>query len=310
MNISLTKSAFHLMTIRGIPIRIHISLPILLGYFFLRGLGIGIGTAISSLIIGILVFASVALHELGHSFTAIRFGHRVRDIVLTLIGGVARLESIPRDPRQEILVALAGPAVSLTLAALGMVAGGKLFTMGHMGDMQGLMTAGGLLYVVGKINLALALFNLLPCFPMDGGRVFRAALTRRWGRLKATEMAMRAGQTLCVVLIISGVFGLPEVTWLGFDQPSLFRVLIGFFIFNAAKSDYQMVMAEETMRQRGFANPLEVLFGGRSNPQPPPPPRMRMRRGPRPPDEVDDTVEVGPSPYEDGQGSRTHVERD
>jgi Zn-dependent protease len=309
MNMSLTGSAFHLMTIKGIPIRIHISLPLLLGFYFLSSLGDGLPVAIFTLIISLLVFVSIGLHELGHSFMAMRFGHRVRDIVLTLIGGVARLESMPRSPRQEMAVALAGPAVSLTLAAVGLTIGGQTIAMASQTGSSSLAWLGLAFKITGQINLILALFNLLPCFPMDGGRVFRAAMTERWGRLKATEIAMRAGQVICTLFILSGLFGFEGIPY--FDRPSLFRILIGFFILNAAKQEYQMVLAEERMRQGGFRNPLEVLFGGRPDQGPPPPPPPRMRWQPPTPKKNDDTVEVGPSPYDDTRSSsRTHVERE
>jgi stage IV sporulation protein FB len=310
MNFSLNNGSFHLITIRGIPIRIHLSLPLLLGFYFLYSLSkSGPAAAIQSLAVGILVFFSVGLHELGHSFVAMHFGHSVQDIVLMLIGGAARMKSIPRKPKQEILVALAGPAVSLVVAGIASLLGYKLFKLGIDIGSPGLRGLGEIFFWTGIVNLILAIFNLLPAFPMDGGRVLRASLTPRLGRLKATEIAMRAGQGICVLFIISGIVGFAGIPL--FERPSIFRVLIGFFIFNAARQEYQMVLAEETMRQRGFVNPLEVIFGGRANkgpqrPTPPPPPPPPQSR-----DDSSDTVEIGPSPYDDQHHkTRTHVERE
>ncbi|MCF7849867.1 MAG: site-2 protease family protein, partial [Kiritimatiellales bacterium] len=151
----------------GIPIRVHILLVILLPVLamlysdsFIFGLMLVVG-----------VFTSVALHELGHSFVAMRKGCYVKEIVLSPIGGVAKMSNIPTKPMDEFQVAIAGPLVSLSLAAILLFAPFPL------------------LFWIGAVNAGLFLFNLLPAFPMDGGRVLRAFLTRKKGRLEATRIA-------------------------------------------------------------------------------------------------------------------------
>ena len=146
------------------------------------------------------------LHEYGHALTARRFGIGTRSITLLPIGGLALLESMPRDPRQEILVALAGPAVNLAIAAV-------LYSCSPPpaapARSSALDPAGSLLPTLFAANLMLALFNLLPAFPMDGGRVLRAALAMRMDRVRATRLAARIGQVLAVGLGVLGADGQP-----------------------------------------------------------------------------------------------------
>ena len=134
----------------------------------------------------VLLFGCVLLHEFGHALTARRFGIATRYITLLPIGGLALLESMPRDPRQEIVVALAGPAVNLVIAAGAWLA---MRLAGESGVLFSLPFGQGLLPTLLAANLMLAVFNLLPAFPMDGGRVLRAALSLRMDRLRATRTA-------------------------------------------------------------------------------------------------------------------------
>jgi Zn-dependent protease len=163
------------------------------------------------------VFACVLLHEFGHALVARRFGIETRRITLLPIGGVAELERSPDDPRAELWIAAAGPAVNLGIAgALALV-----------GFALGSFATGGLLSVVlsGLVwaNLLLGLFNLVPAFPMDGGRVFRALASKRVGQLRATQLAAKLGRYLAVGFGIWGVFG---------GNPVL--VLVAAFVWFAA----------------------------------------------------------------------------
>jgi Zn-dependent protease len=179
----------------------HVTFLLLLG-----GMGLvsliqgGLSAALLTLLLVSAIFGLVVLHELGHALVARQFGIGTRHVTLLPIGGVASLERMPRDPRQELWIALAGPAVNLALAgALGI----WVFLFG-----------GGFASRLVVINLALATFNMLPAFPMDGGRVLRAALARRIGRWPATELAALIGRGLALVLGLAGLFLNPMLVFI------------------------------------------------------------------------------------------------
>lgn len=195
--------------IAGLEIRIHLTFLILLGWV---GLGAWSTSRSATAVIAevgsvLLLFAGVVLHEMGHALTARRRGIGTRDITLLPIGGVARLERMPDRPQDEIVIALAGPAVSLAIAAglgaLVAASGGALsLTAAFSPD-------GSLLQRVAAQNLLLGLFNLLPAFPMDGGRVLRAALGARIGPLRATRIAAGIGRILAAGLALIGLTSNP-----------------------------------------------------------------------------------------------------
>jgi Zn-dependent protease len=209
----------------GIDVYVHVTFLLLLAWIaWIYWLETGtLGGVATGLTLILLLFACVVLHEYGHALTARRFGIGTRHITLLPIGGIALLESMPRDPGQEILVALAGPAVNLVIAAaiwLLMLAGGA------PGALPGLEIAeGSLLPTLLAANLMLAIFNLLPAFPMDGGRVLRAILSYRMGRVRATRAAASIGQVLAVGLGLLGLFGNP------------FLILIAVFVWLGAGAE-------------------------------------------------------------------------
>jgi Zn-dependent protease len=224
--------SYRIMTVRGIPIRVHITLLILLPLFVIMfSQGMGTFAYFWGLLAAVGLFASIALHELGHSMVAIAKGCSVREILLLPIGGVAQLNSIPREPRDELKMALAGPAVSLALAFLGMFLG-NVFVLLKWHHLAAVLTS------LGSINLMLVLFNLLPSFPMDGGRVFRAWLTPRIGRLNATRIAAKIGQIIAVGFGIWAVFTV-----------NVFLLIIAIFIYQAAGAEYRMVLIQEARYQ-------------------------------------------------------------
>ncbi|HXW04535.1 MAG TPA: site-2 protease family protein, partial [Vicinamibacterales bacterium] len=173
------------------------------------------------------LFACIVAHELGHSRTARRYGIGTRDIILLPIGGVGRLERTPDNPAQEFRVALAGPAVSLGIACLLLVLSTGLEHLGR----SSAATLGAALFVerLMIVNLVLAVFNLLPAFPMDGGRVLRGLLAMRLDYERATVIAARTGQTLALAMIAVGAFVSPVL------------LLIGIFVWIGAAAEADTV---------------------------------------------------------------------
>jgi Zn-dependent protease/CBS domain-containing protein len=194
--------------VAGIPIRIHATFVLFLVFLYVV-LARGRSAAEAAEWIGFLLalFACVVLHELGHALTARRYGVKTRDITLLPIGGVARLERIPEKPAQEIAVALAGPAVNvvIALALLGtLVATGVWESIRTPVELQTNFAARLLAY-----NVFLALFNLIPAFPMDGGRVLRALLAIRLDYVRATQIAAGVGQGIALLFGLVGLWANP-----------------------------------------------------------------------------------------------------
>jgi Zn-dependent protease len=214
--------AWKIATIAGIPVRVHATFLLLIIFLFGSRLAGGQSLVRAAEGVGLIlsVFACVALHEFGHALTARRYGVRTRDITLLPIGGLARLERIPERPSQEIAVALAGPAVNVAIAAI--LAGLMVLRAGEARLASASVLAGPFLVQLYAINVYLAAFNLIPAFPMDGGRVLRALLAMRLDYARATEIAANVGQG------IAFLFGLAGLLW----NPML--LFIALFVFIGA----------------------------------------------------------------------------
>ncbi len=283
------KSEFRIGRVWGIPINLHISLFLLMAYMAITsGARGGWRDVLFMLAFEVLLFTSIALHELGHSFVAIRKGCRVREITLMFIGGAAQMEQMPRRPRDELQMAIAGPAVSILLGALSIT--GALLLAAKPGPLSGWFA--DLLVYAGVANIMLAGFNLLPAFPMDGGRVFRAMLTPKLGRLNATRVAALAGKGIAVLFVLIGLFGIPGVPW--FKGGSYGLLLIAGFVFMVGEREYRQVQIEELLRSRGF---------GDSTPPPPPPFDQET------PPLDDHTVLISPPPYAKGPAQKAEIQR-
>lgn len=221
--------------IAGVPIYVHATFTLLLVWVALSHLvrGQGIGAISSGLLLVLSVFACVVLHELSHALMARRFGIRTRDITLLPIGGVASLEKMPEKPSQELQVAVAGPVVSLAIA---LALFGVLAVLNGPTSLEGLHLVGGpFLTKLMWINLMLAGFNLLPAFPMDGGRVLRAALAMRMDRNRATELAARIGQGMALLFGALGLFYSP------------FLVIIAVFVWMGARGEASLVQLKSAL---------------------------------------------------------------
>jgi len=229
--------------VAGIDVFLHPTFLLLLAYVgMLEG-------GIESILLVSAGFGCVLLHELGHALTARRFGIDTADITLYPIGGVARLRRMPRAPGAELLIALAGPAVNVAIVfGLAVARGFGLF---------GSPWSPGPLTVLADelilINVGLALFNLIPAFPMDGGRVLRALLSGWIGRVRATMIAASIGRGLAVL------FGLYSLS-----QGSLLQVALAGFIYLAASQELASVLAEEGRvgsSRRGYHHPATSSEG-------------------------------------------------
>lgn len=226
--------AFKILNISGISIKIHATfilfiLLIAITGFMMRGI-MGLARPVFYL----LLFMTVLLHELGHSIVAKLFGIKVRDITLLPIGGVARLERMPEKPFQEILLAISGPLVSLSIA---FVTYSMTSFLKHIYEFSDLLTAlMSLLVAIGRINFILAIFNLIPAFPMDGGRILRALFSLKLGYVPATSIAATIGQGLAILFGLVGLFTNP---WLLF---------IAFFIYIGAEEEAHIVKLKSIIR--------------------------------------------------------------
>jgi Zn-dependent protease/CBS domain-containing protein len=268
--------------IAGIDVHVHVTFLLLLGWAALESyLPHGdVVAAVDGVLFILALFAIVVLHELGHALTARRYGIRTRDIVLLPIGGVARLERMPDDPRQELLVALAGPAVNVVLA-------GAIYLVLALG--RGLEPLRDALHIGGSfgnflnqmfwVNVSLAGFNLLPAFPMDGGRVLRALLAMKFPYVRATQMAASVGQALALVFGLVGLFGNPFLlfiavfVWLGAAQEaSLAQMrssLDGIPVKHVMITDFRTLHPEDSLGQAvkysltGFQEDFPVVEDGR-----------------------------------------------
>ncbi len=228
--------SYKIARILGIPVRIHISL-ILLMVITAVYIAQNAGWRAVPVILGVqaALFVSIALHELGHSFVAQRFGCRVRDITLMFMGGAAQMEQIPQRPWQEILMAAAGPLVSIILAVL-LFFGGAHLPLRTFHFSEGSNFSLNYVQLVGFINATLAGFNLLPAFPTDGGRILRAALSMHLGRRRATDIAAGFGKFFAVLLVLYGFI----------VAKSIWPVFIAAFIWMVGEQERRM----EALRAR------------------------------------------------------------
>ncbi len=297
------KNSIKLFTWLGIPVYLHWTFALLILYITWESWSVAGSWVSAVMAVGLIIalFACVLLHEYGHSLMARRYGVQTQDIVLTPIGGIARLERMPEKPVQEFWVAIAGPLVNVAIAAILFLVArlalsspywevfilsiqnhfapiSQFFGLLFSGDFAGLQlffsedalvqdtsrldelvaalnlsetALFNYLPVLAIINLMLVGFNLLPIFPMDGGRVLRALLAARIGRSKATQAASTVGQVIAVGFILYAMYNFQEGYMFG---------LIGIFVFMTARAENAMVQLDEKLRAFRAADLMREQF--------------------------------------------------
>ena len=223
------KWSLKLGSFAGIRVYLHWTFVLLLGWILLSYVAQGDGWVEAWRGVGFIIalFGCVLLHEFGHALTAKHYHIHTRDITLWPIGGIARLERLPENPRHELWVTLAGPAVNIAIAA-GLFAALSLAYPAAEFAQAGLLE-GNFLVRLMWVNVFLGAFNLLPAFPMDGGRILRALLSMRLGRAKATRLAASIGQGMAILFGIAGFFGNPIL------------IFISIFVYLAAEAEARAV---------------------------------------------------------------------
>jgi len=273
------KWSWRIGRVAGIDVYFHATFLILLGWVGLQHYlaRLNPADAVGGLLFISTLFGIVVLHELGHALTARRFGIRTRDITLLPIGGVARLERMPDNPKEELLVALAGPAVNVALALLLFAVLIPAAARSGLGEVR--LVGGHLLVKLMLVNVGLAVFNLIPAFPMDGGRVLRALLALKMDYVRATNIAATVGQGLALVFGFIGLFTNPFLVfialfvWMGAaSEASLVQVksaLGGIPIERAMITDFRTLAPSDPLQRAvefvlgGFQQDFPVLYEGR-----------------------------------------------
>jgi Zn-dependent protease/CBS domain-containing protein len=241
VTLSVMGGSFKIGRAFGIDVKVHWTFFLLLAFFAFAGYQ-GSGSLLDALVttlIIVVLFVCVVLHEFGHSLVAQRLGIETKDITLLPIGGVARLKSLPERPMDEVKIAVAGPLVNVVLAPIffgvALLLGGGLSTQTNI--LEGVQSAGQVFAYLGFINVALVVFNMIPAFPMDGGRVLRGLLASRLGSVRATDISSAVGQFFALAFFLIGLLG-----------GNFLLALVAVFIFFGANGEAEMVRQRELMR--------------------------------------------------------------
>lgn len=253
------KWSWKLGEFRGIAVYMHATFLILLAFVAISHWSDGhsIGKTLEGVGFILALFSCVVLHEFGHALMAARFGIRTRDITLLPIGGVARLERMPEKPLQELWVALAGPAVNVVIAAVLFVwiqATSSFTPLEQLG-----VTSGSFLERLMAINVIMVVFNMIPAFPMDGGRVFRALLATRLEYSRATQIAASVGQFMALMFAFMGILGNPFLifialfVWIGAAQEAsmvtMKAALAGVPVRHAMMTDFRTLQPGDSLKR-------------------------------------------------------------
>ncbi len=222
----------------GIKVSVHWTFSLLIAWIVIISINQGLG--LTQILIHILfvltLFACVVLHEFGHSLMALKLGGKVQSITLLPIGGIANITEMPEKAKDEFLVSLAGPMVNVVIALLLWLYTDIIQGIDLAGIEYDTITAVNFPVILMTANLFIVAFNLIPAFPLDGGRLFRSLLSLRMSRLKATGIAKDIGQLFAIFFIFAGLFFNP------------FLIIIGFFVLLGAKAEYEMVKYKDILK--------------------------------------------------------------
>jgi Zn-dependent protease/predicted transcriptional regulator len=231
------RYSLYLGKLLGVKIYVHWTFAFLVGWIVISTMRAGLGLSAVSWTLGFVlaVFGCVVLHELGHALAARKYKVQTKYITLLPIGGIAQLEAIPENPKQELVIALAGPVVNLIIVLML----SPFVSIHALLDTESLMNIGAsnFLFFLITVNLWLALFNLIPAFPMDGGRILRALLAIWLGHGKATRVASTIGQLFGIVFFLTGFIYSPAL------------IFIGIFIILSAQYEKSLVQTAEFLHQ-------------------------------------------------------------
>jgi Zn-dependent protease/CBS domain-containing protein len=233
--------AFKIGRFSGIDVRVHWTFFLLLAFFAFIGYqasGSPLGALTATAMI-VALFICVLLHEFGHSLVAQRLGIEIHSITLLPLGGVSNLESLPEKPADEIKITVAGPLVNVVLAPIFFGVGLLLGAVPRLpaDPFMDIGSVGQFIFYLGYLNVVLAVFNLLPAFPLDGGRILRALLATRLGALRATDISSAVGQLFAVAFFLIGLI-----------SGNLLLALVAVFIYFGATGESQMVRQQEKTR--------------------------------------------------------------
>lgn len=263
----MTKWSWKIAHVAGIDVNIHITFILLIGWialsYFLTERNLT--ATIKGVVFILALFLCVLLHEFGHALAARKYKVQTKDITLLPIGGIARLERMPENPREELWVAFAGPAVNLVIAGFLFIL--VIFNSGIGAIGQISLTNGSFVERLMATNASLALFNLIPAFPMDGGRILRALLGTRLEYMRATQVAAMLGQGIALIFGFIGLFTNPFLifialfVWIGADQESsmakMKSALSGIPVSRAMMTQFNTLTPHDTLAQV-----IELILSG------------------------------------------------
>jgi Zn-dependent protease/predicted transcriptional regulator len=233
------KASLKLVTIKGISVYLHFTFLLFLVWvvFLFAASGMLWWQLFWSVIFLLGLFTSIVMHEYAHALVAAIFGITAKRITLYPIGGIASIEKLPENPRQELLISGAGPVFSFCLGALLLLFSGRDFSMQSLNEYSGVIDKNNIIYTLGVINIVLAVFNLIPAFPMDGGRILRALLAMEYNYIKATTIAAFIGKVIAGLIIILAIFTF-----------NFILALIGVFIILFASAEESFIKVRNLVK--------------------------------------------------------------